>query len=105
MSWSPPARKTARYALGELLRDHSDHFQALSNPAFVRGPRNGPGECNSTVYSSRLKGLGITSSRVTCEATPLLSRRPRARAIPLGSGIPLGADRRQRRTVRGRSSP
>ena len=22
MSWSPPARKTARYALGELLREH-----------------------------------------------------------------------------------
>src|SRR6266446_1010698 len=26
MSWSPPARKTARYALGELLRDISDHM-------------------------------------------------------------------------------
>ncbi len=30
MSWSPPARKTARYALGELLRDHSDHFLMLT---------------------------------------------------------------------------
>src|SRR5205823_8162536 len=26
MSWTPPARKTARYALGELLRDISDHM-------------------------------------------------------------------------------
>src|SRR5208282_4399532 len=26
MSWSPPARKTARYSLGELLRDSSDHI-------------------------------------------------------------------------------
>ena len=25
MSWTPPAKKTARYALGELLRDTSDH--------------------------------------------------------------------------------
>jgi superfamily II DNA or RNA helicase len=30
MSWSPPTRKTERYALGELLRDHSDHFLMLT---------------------------------------------------------------------------
>ncbi len=30
MSWSPPARKTARYALGELLRDISDHILLLT---------------------------------------------------------------------------
>src|SRR5436190_10492565 len=30
MSWSPPARKTARYALGALLRDISDHMLLLS---------------------------------------------------------------------------
>ncbi|MBC8391930.1 MAG: DUF3883 domain-containing protein [Deltaproteobacteria bacterium] len=30
MSWSPPARKTARYALGELLRDASDHYLLLT---------------------------------------------------------------------------
>ena len=30
MSWSPPARKTARYALGELLRDTSDHLLLLT---------------------------------------------------------------------------
>lgn len=30
MSWSPPARKTARYALGELLRDTTDHFLMLT---------------------------------------------------------------------------
>ncbi|RKY23902.1 MAG: helicase, partial [Planctomycetota bacterium] len=30
MSWTPPARKTARYALGELLRDTSDHFLLLT---------------------------------------------------------------------------
>ena len=30
MSWSPPTRKTARYALGELLRDTSDHMLMLT---------------------------------------------------------------------------
>jgi superfamily II DNA or RNA helicase len=30
MSWTPPARKTARYALGELLRDTSDHQLLLT---------------------------------------------------------------------------
>lgn len=30
MSWTPPARKTARYALGELLRDSTDHFLLLT---------------------------------------------------------------------------
>lgn len=30
MSWSPPSKKTARYALGELLRDSSDHLLLLT---------------------------------------------------------------------------
>ena len=30
MSWTPPARKTARYALGELLRDSTDHMLLLT---------------------------------------------------------------------------
>ncbi len=30
MSWTPPARKTARYALGELLRESSDHLLMLT---------------------------------------------------------------------------
>jgi superfamily II DNA or RNA helicase len=30
MSWTPPARKTARYALGELLRDTSDNILLLT---------------------------------------------------------------------------
>jgi superfamily II DNA or RNA helicase len=30
MSWSPPSKKTARYALGELLRDASDHTLLLT---------------------------------------------------------------------------
>lgn len=30
MSWTPPSRKTARYALGELLRDSSDHYLLLT---------------------------------------------------------------------------
>lgn len=30
MSWTPPARKTARYALGELLRDSADHLLLLT---------------------------------------------------------------------------
>jgi len=30
MSWTPPARKTARYALGELVRDTTDHLLLLT---------------------------------------------------------------------------
>jgi hypothetical protein len=30
MSWSPPSKKTARYALGELLRDSSDNLLLLT---------------------------------------------------------------------------
>ncbi len=30
MSWTPPSKKTARYALGEILRDSSDHFLMLT---------------------------------------------------------------------------
>src|SRR3970040_1389739 len=30
MSWTPPSRKTARYGLGELLRDTTDHFLLLT---------------------------------------------------------------------------
>jgi len=30
MSWTPPARKTARYALGELLRETADHLLLLT---------------------------------------------------------------------------
>jgi hypothetical protein len=30
MSWTPPSRKTSRYALGELLRDTSDHILLLT---------------------------------------------------------------------------
>ncbi len=40
MSWSPPARKTARYSLGELLRDHSDHFLMLTATPHKGDPEN-----------------------------------------------------------------
>ncbi|MBX9790023.1 MAG: DUF3883 domain-containing protein [Pirellulales bacterium] len=40
MSWSPPARKTARYALGELLRDTSDHFLLLTATPHKGDPDN-----------------------------------------------------------------
>jgi superfamily II DNA or RNA helicase len=40
MSWSPPARKTARYALGELLRDHSDHILLLTATPHKGDPEN-----------------------------------------------------------------
>jgi len=30
MSWTPPAKKTSRYALGELLRDAADHILLLT---------------------------------------------------------------------------
>ena len=40
MSWTPPARKTARYALGELLRDTSDHFLMLTATPHKGDPEN-----------------------------------------------------------------
>ena len=40
MSWTPPARKTERYALGELLRDSSDHFLLLTATPHKGDPSN-----------------------------------------------------------------
>ena len=40
MSWSPPARKTARYALGELLRDSADHILLLTATPHKGDPEN-----------------------------------------------------------------
>ncbi len=40
MSWSPPARKTARYALGELLREISDHMLLLTATPHKGDPAN-----------------------------------------------------------------
>jgi superfamily II DNA or RNA helicase len=40
MSWSPPSRKTARYALGELLRDTSDHMLMLTATPHKGDPDN-----------------------------------------------------------------
>ncbi|HZZ77530.1 MAG TPA: helicase-related protein, partial [Gemmataceae bacterium] len=40
MSWSPPARKTARYVLGELLRDMSDHMLLLTATPHKGDPAN-----------------------------------------------------------------
>src|SRR5262249_50584884 len=40
MSWSPPARKTARYALGELLHDSSDHLLLLTATPHKGDPAN-----------------------------------------------------------------
>jgi SNF2 family DNA or RNA helicase len=40
MSWSPPARKTARYALGELLRDSTDHLLLLTATPHKGDPAN-----------------------------------------------------------------
>lgn len=40
MSWSPPSRKTARYALGELLRDSSDHLLLLTATPHKGDPTN-----------------------------------------------------------------
>jgi superfamily II DNA or RNA helicase len=40
MSWTPPSRKTARYALGELLRDTSDHFLMLTATPHKGDPVN-----------------------------------------------------------------
>ena len=40
MSWTPPARKTARYALGELIRDTSDHILLLTATPHKGDPTN-----------------------------------------------------------------
>jgi len=40
MSWSPPSKKTARYALGELLRDTSDHILLLTATPHKGDPVN-----------------------------------------------------------------
>ncbi len=40
MSWTPPARKTARYGLGELLRDASDHILLLTATPHKGDPQN-----------------------------------------------------------------
>jgi hypothetical protein len=40
LSWSPPARKTARYAPGEMLRDISDHMLLLTATPHKGDPAN-----------------------------------------------------------------
>jgi hypothetical protein len=40
MSWPPPSRKTARYALGELLRDTADHMLMLTATPHKGDPQN-----------------------------------------------------------------
>ncbi len=40
LSWTPPARKTARYALGELLRDTTDHYLLLTATPHKGDPVN-----------------------------------------------------------------
>lgn len=40
MSWSPPSGKTARYALGELLRDATDHYLLLTATPHKGDPRS-----------------------------------------------------------------
>lgn len=40
MSWTPPARKTARYALGELLRDTTDHLLLMTATPHKGDPEN-----------------------------------------------------------------
>src|SRR5437763_2173405 len=40
MSWTPPSRKTARYELGELLRDKADHILLLTATPHKGDPAN-----------------------------------------------------------------
>ena len=40
LSWSPPSKKTARYALGELLRDATDHYLLLTATPHKGDPAN-----------------------------------------------------------------
>lgn len=46
MSWTPPARKTARYALGELLRDTADHLLLLTATPHKGAPSISAYFCN-----------------------------------------------------------
>jgi len=62
MSWTPPARKTARYALGELMRDTSDHMLLLTAT-----PHNGdPG--NFTLFLQLLDADAYADVRSIREA-------------------------------------
>ena len=40
MSWTPPSKKTSRYALGEILRDASDHILLLTATPHKGDPKN-----------------------------------------------------------------
>lgn len=40
MSWTPPSKKTARYALGELLRDTTDHILLMTATPHKGNPEN-----------------------------------------------------------------
>ena len=40
MSWTPPSKKTARYALGELLRDSADHILLLTATPHKGDPKS-----------------------------------------------------------------
>ncbi|NLE95189.1 MAG: DUF3883 domain-containing protein [Dehalococcoidia bacterium] len=40
MSWTPPSKKTARYALGELLRDATDHILMLTATPHKGDPKS-----------------------------------------------------------------
>ncbi len=40
LSWSPPSKKTARYALGELMRDTTDHILLLTATPHKGDPTN-----------------------------------------------------------------
>ena len=50
MSWTPPSRKTARYALGELLRETCDHLLLLTATPHSQG---GPGQLHAVSATSR----------------------------------------------------
>ena len=96
MSWSPPAKKTARYALGELLRDGSDHtlmvtvtqhkgdpanfslfLQRLHPDAFadVRSIREAMDRGRATFYLRRTKEAMVDTASTETKAREYLQSR------------------------------
>src|SRR5262249_10492935 len=69
LSWTPPSRKTARYALGELLRDISEHDNLIKRSSFgCRTPAAWPAAIRrassfvSSLAADRRLGLRVLTS-------------------------------------------
>jgi hypothetical protein len=93
MSWSPPARKTARYALGELLRDISDHMLLLTATPHKGDPANSACSCSCSTPTP-MPTFARSARRWTAAVPRSTSGEPRRRwftspnANPTAHGSP-----------------